>query len=246
MRNLLLTLRFDGAPYHGWQVQKNGISVQETVQDAIEKVTGVRSGVIGCSRTDAGVHAEMYCCNFRTDSGVDTERMIYALNANLPDSIGVYGCREVPEDFHARYSCVSKKYVYKIWNSPFKNPFLTDRYYMYGHPLDEKMLDEESKYFLGKHDYRGFASSGCSVKDTVRTVFDASVERRGDEVFFTVEADGFLYNMVRIMTGTLFYIQQGKIERGALPEIIESGERERAGVTAPACGLYLRNVNYGG
>lgn len=240
-----MTMRFDGSAYHGWQVQKNAVTVQETLQDAIEKALGRRENVTGCSRTDAGVHANMYCCNFRTESKKGCETVVRALNAWLPRDIGVYDCREAPEDFHARYSCVSKEYRYVIWNSPYKNPFYQNRALHLKAPLlDADMLNEEAARFVGTFDYKAFASTGHSVVDTVRTVTACRVERLGDEVIFTVRADGFLYNMVRIMAGTLLDAARGGIAGGEIRDIILSGDRGRAGATAQACGLYLNRVNY--
>ncbi len=246
MRRLLLTLRFCGGAYHGWQVQKNAVTVQQRVQDAVEAVFGVREDLTGCSRTDAGVHANMYCCCFCTASAMPCEKIICALNAFLPKDIAAYDCREVAEDFHARYSCVSKEYIYKIWNAKHRNPFSEGRYLWWKYPLNEKMLNDEAKAFIGTFDYKGFSSAGSSVEDTVRTVKSFSAERNGDEVIFRVEADGFLYNMVRIMAGTLLDISSGKIPAGELRDIILSCDRSRAGVTAPAHGLYLNRVNYDG
>lgn len=203
MKNLLFTIRFDGTAYHGWQVQDNARTVQQTFQDAVEKICGSRDNVVGCSRTDAGVHANMYCCNMRTESSISCDKWLSALNAVLPQDIGVFGCVEVPFDFHARYDCVSKEYVYKIWNSAHRNPFYEKYYLNYKYPLDEKFLNAQAKDFVGIHDFSAFCSAGSSTKDNVRTVKDVRVERHGDELLFFFEADGFLYNMVRIMTGTL-------------------------------------------
>lgn len=244
MRNLLLTLRYDGTAYHGWQVQENAVTVQQTLQDAIEAVFGARLPVIGCSRTDAGVHAKMFCVNFRTDSAIPCERIPYALNAHLPDDVGVYACRQVPDDFHARYSCVSKRYRYVIRNSPFRDPFLVGRAAVVPFPLDEALMHAQAQAFVGTHDFASFAAAGGSVEDTVRTVRDASVRRDGKTVLFEVEADGFLYHMVRIMAGTLLDIAGGKLPRGCIPEILHALDRSRAGVTAPPQGLYLQSVQY--
>ncbi len=244
MRNLLVTMRFDGAAYHGWQVQENAVTVQQVFQDALQALFGSRLAVTGCSRTDAFVHAQMYCCNFRTDSAISCEKLPYALNAHLPDDIGVYACREVPPGFHARYSCREKRYVYRIRNSPFRDPFLRERALLYARPLDAAFLDTQTQAFLGTHDFSAFASAGSSVEDTVRTVSHAAVSRAGEEVRFEVQADGFLYNMVRIMVGTLLGVAEGKIPPDSIPEILRSGERERAGVTAPPQGLYLQQVFY--
>ncbi len=244
MRNLLLTLSFDGGNYHGWQVQANAASVQQTLQDAFEQICGSRDNVIGCSRTDAGVHANMYCCNIRTASGIDCDKLVLALNAVLPDDIAVISCAEVPYEFHARYDCQSKEYIYRIWNSPVRNPFLRGRALHYKYELDAEMLSGQAKQFIGTHDFSAFCAAGSSVEDTVRTVTFAGVHREGDEVIFTVCANGYLYNMVRIMVGTLIYIAEGKIERDTIGDIIASLNRERAGVTAPPHGLYLNEVKY--
>jgi len=244
MRNILFILAFDGSAYHGWQVQANSITVQQTLQDAIEKVLGSRLNVVGCSRTDAGVHANMYCVNMRTDSTFSCSHLMEALNANLPFDIAITACCEVNYDFHARYDCISKEYIYKIWNSPVRNPFNNGYALHYKYPLDELMLGKEAEAFLGEHDYASFCSAHSKIKSTTRNVKKFTVERFGDEIIFTVEADGFLYNMVRIMVGTLLRISQGKIDRGSIGEIIAAKDRSRAGITAPAHGLYLNKVNY--
>lgn len=244
MRNLLIFMRFNGARYHGWQVQDNATTVQQVLQDAIERVFGARLPVTGCSRTDAGVHARMYACNFRTDAAIPCERVPLALNAHLPDDIGVYACREVPPDFHARYSCLSKRYVYRIHNTALRDPFEFGLSATVRFPLDEAMLHRQAQDYVGTHDFAAFAAAGGSVEDTVRTVSAASVVRLGDAVCFAVEANGFLYNMVRIMTGTLLEIASGKIEPDSIPQILRSLDRSRAGSTAPPQGLYLDRVRY--
>lgn len=244
MQRLLLTLRYDGSRYHGWQVQKNGITVQETLQDAVERLTGIRSGLTGCSRTDAGVHAEMFCCAFDTASPLRGEKMVKALNAHLPRDIAVYGCREVEADFHPRYAALGKRYVYRIWNAPERNPFWEGRALHCRRPLDAAFLNEQAAAYVGTHDFASHQAAGSTVEETIRTVRRTEVERRGEMVLFTVEADGFLYNMVRIMVGTLLGLQAGSLEAGSIPAILESGSRERAGATAPACGLYLDHVFY--
>ena len=244
MQRLLLTLRYDGSRYHGWQVQQNGITVQETLQDAVERLTGIRSGLTGCSRTDAGVHAEMFCCAFDTASPLRGEKMVKALNAHLPRDIAVYGCREVEADFHPRYAALGKRYVYRIWNAPERNPFWEGRALHCRRPLDAAFLNEQAAAYVGTHDFASHQAAGSTVEETIRTVRRAEVERRGEMVLFTVEADGFLYNMVRIMVGTLLGLQAGSLEAGSIPAILESGSRERAGATAPACGLYLDHVFY--
>ena len=244
MRNLLLTISFDGTAYHGWQVQENAVTVQQTLQDAMEQICSSRDNVVGCSRTDSGVHANMYCCNIRTESPIDCKKLVTALNAVLPRDIAALDCRETEFDFHARYDCKSKEYIYKIWNSPNKNPFMYKYSLHYKYPLDVEMLNRQAKDFIGTYHFDAFCASGSSVEDTERTVLNASVEREGDMVIFRVEADGFLYNMVRIMVGTLIDISRKKIPEGSIVKIIKSGDRSKAGYTAPAHGLYLNNINY--
>ncbi len=244
MKNLLLTLVYDGSNYHGWQVQKNALTVQEVFQNAVEKVFLSRLDVIGCSRTDSGVHANMYCVSLKTDMDISDSGVILALNSHLPDDIAVIGCREVDSAFHPRYSCKSKEYIYKIYNGKIRNPFCSKYALHYRYTIDADYLNKECKAFIGTFDYSGFCSSGSDVEDTVRTVKNFEVWREGDMVYFKVEADGFLYNMVRIMAGTLLFIAQGKIKSGQLADIIKSKDRTKAGRTAPAQGLYLNKINY--
>lgn len=245
MRNLLLTLMFDGTGYHGWQVQKNALTVQQTLQDAIERILGVRENVVGCSRTDSGVHANMFCCNIRTENEIKPEKLKTALNAVLPEDIAVISCGEVPYTFHARYDCVSKEYKYLILNSGQRNPFYVKRALFYPQSIDADMMNSEAQAFLGMHDFTSFCAADSSVDDKTRNIKSISVKRNGAFVEFTVEADGFLYNMVRIMVGTLLDINGGKIEKNLISQIIESKDRKQAGKTAPAYGLYLNKVNYG-
>lgn len=244
MRNLLLTISFDGTAYHGWQVQENAVTVQQTLQDALEHICSKRDNIVGCSRTDSGVHANMYCCNMRTESPIDCRKLVGALNAVLPRDIAAVDCKEVDFDFHARYDCKSKEYIYKIWNSPNKNPFLYNYSLHYKYPLDEKFLSRQAKMFVGTHHFDSFCAAGSSVEDTERTVMNATVEREGDMVIFRVEADGFLYNMVRIMVGTLIDISRGKIPPDSIDGIIAAKNRSDAGYTAPAHGLYLNKIHY--
>lgn len=244
IKRLLFTIQYDGTAYHGWQVQSNALTVQEVFQNAVEKVFCKRLDVKGCSRTDSKVHANMYCLTLDTDMNISCENAVLALNTHLPDDISVISCIEVENGFHPRYSCKSKQYVYKIYNGKIKNPFLRNYAYHYRYDLDGDYLNKEAQAFVGTYDYSGFCSIKSDVEDTVRTVYSASVKREGDMVYFTVEADGFLYNMVRIMVGTLLFINEGKIKSGELKDIILSKDRTRAGKTAPPHGLYLNKVNY--
>lgn len=246
MRNILLTIKYLGTAYSGWQVQANAPSVQETLQNAIEKLFGVRESVVGCSRTDAGVHANMYCCNVRTSSALPCDVVVRGLNAHLPDDIAVLSCRDVDYDFHARYDCCGKEYIYIIHNSYIRDPFLLGRSWDFKKHIDAGFLNEQAQAFVGTHDFKAFCASGSSVQSTVRTVKSFRVTRDGENVIMSVRADGFLYNMVRIMVGTLTDITLGRIKHDTIPEIIASCERKNAGVTAPPQGLYLNRVYYSG
>ena len=245
MRNLLITLSYDGARYHGWQIQENALTVQEVFQQALAKATGGGEDIKACSRTDTGVHAREFCVSLQTKSPIPPERLPAALNRWLPPDIAVKGCREVPQGFHARYSCKGKEYCYEIWNHPVRDPFLEGRALHYWYPIDEKLLNEAASYYIGRHDFTSFCTlDSRDMGDLTRTVTEAQVERRGDMVAFTVAADGFLYNMVRIMAGTLLRVQQGKLRPGDIPGILAARDRRAAGPTAPACGLYLNRVFY--
>ncbi len=244
MRNLLVTLRFDGRAFSGWQVQKNAPTVMQAFQDTLESVLKHRPDVKGCSRTDSGVSAMTYCVSFLTDNRIPCERLIPALNVKLPPTIAATACREVPPDFHARYSCKGKRYCYRILNSPVRDPFYEGLALHIPYRLDVDFLHAQARQFIGRHDFAAFQNSGASVEDTVRTVFDASVIRTGHLVAFSVSGDGFLYNMVRIMAGTLLDMAQGRLAADSIPAIIASKDRSRAGMTAPARGLRLMEVFY--
>ncbi|MBQ4617925.1 MAG: tRNA pseudouridine(38-40) synthase TruA [Clostridia bacterium] len=244
MARIRLTLCYDGTAYHGWQVQPNAVTVQQVLQDAIERITGVRSGVTGCSRTDAGVHARMFCCAFDTASPLRGDKLCNALNAVLPRDVAVYEAEEVDEAFHPRYDAKGKRYVYHLHNGRHRDPFAEGYAWHVRWPLDEQALDRAAKDLIGTHDFAAFCAAGSSVEDTVRTVSHAAVTREGDRVTFSVEADGFLYNMVRIMVGTLHDMAAGKLPYDAIPAILQSGDRAAAGVTAPPHGLCLERVFY--
>lgn len=244
MRNLLLVLRYNGTNFHGWQIQPNGNTVQQELCNAFKNISGKDENIIGCSRTDAGVHANMFCCNVRTECNVPTEKIPDALNFYLPPEISVYDCKEVDYDFHARYDSRGKEYVYLIYNGRYRNPFYEDKAMFYPYELDAEMLDKEAKSFIGTHDFSAFCSVGSEVQDKTREIYDCSVVRNGEIVEIKINGNGFLYNMVRIIVGTLLDIQRGKIEKGTISQIIESRNRDKAGVTAEACGLYLNKVYY--
>ena len=245
MRNILVTMSYDGRRYHGWQIQENALAVQQVFQDALYQVTGPGVDIKGCSRTDSGVHANMYCISVKTDHSIPCERLQAALNRFLPKDMAVFSCKEVPLDFHARYSCVGKEYIYKIWNDPVRNPFLDGYAYHYWYPLPVELLHNSAQDYVGKHDFTSFCTLDRRERGNLeRTVKRFEVKREGALVTMTVEADGFLYNMVRTMVGTLLRIAQGKFPPDAIPGILQAKDRSKAGPTAQACGLYLNRVFY--
>ena len=250
MKKMLLFLRYDGTNYHGWQVQPDAVTIQQKVQDAIEKVTGVRAGVSGCSRTDAGVHARMYACAFETESKITAFKFPLALNAYLPRDIVVYKCSEVPLDFHPRYHAVAKKYCYRFLADRHSNPFW-DRYtHQVYVKMDVDKMNEASKLFIGTHDFSAFCSVKSDKDDNTRTIFESEVVvsdaiyNSGEIISFNVKGDGFLYNMVRIMAGTLLEVGKSNIQSVDIASIIEKRNRENAGKTLPAKGLMLDEVFY--
>lgn len=244
MRNLLFEISYRGTRYCGYQVQKNGITVAQVLQDAVEQVFPRREPIVGCSRTDSGVHANQYFFHMLTDSSIPCERAVFALNRYLPEDVAVLSCREVPQGFHARYDCVGKEYLYKIWNMPYKHPFEADLSYHYPYRMRVEKMEKAARDFLGTHDFRAFCSAGADAESTVRTITGISVERDGGHVIIRVSGDGFLYNMVRIMVGTLLYVNYGMPDTESVADIIRSRERARAGHTVPAHGLYLNRVFY--
>ncbi len=244
MKRILLTLSFDGTAYHGWQIQPNAVTVQETVQNALLKLLGAPHGVTGCSRTDAGVHAREFCCHIDCDSNIPDAAFLRGLNSLLPPDIAVKACKEVPADFHARYSAKGKTYKYRILNSNIKDPFLSRYYWQIEKKLDIGKMNEFCKTIIGTHDFYAFSSSGRTVEDTVRTVNECFVELSGDEVTLTVRANGFLYNMVRIIVGTAVDVSYGRINPNNTVEILKSKNRDMAGITAPPNALMLWKVHY--
>lgn len=244
MRHLLLTIRYRGTRYHGYQVQQNAVTVAQTVQDAVERIFGERLPIKGCSRTDAGVHANCFALTLRTASVMACDAVVRAMNVHLPSDIAVTGCREVPEAFHPRYDCKGKRYLYRIYNGTVRDPFSADLALFWKYPLDERRMDAAAQSFIGTHDFAAFCSSGSGVQDTVRTVTDASVTRHGDFVIYSVTGNGFLYNMVRIMVGTLLEAARGVYTPADVLHMLEGRDRSAAGPTAPPHGLYLDTVFY--
>ena len=245
-RNIAVRLRYDGTRYHGWQIQKTESTVAQAVEAALERVCGHAIRVTGCGRTDAGVHAERYCANFRTDCPIPAARLPFAVNSHLPDDIAVTDAVDVPEDFNAILSCRKKEYTYRIYNSRFRDPFYRDRAYFYPAELDVEKMAAAAKMFVGKHDFAAVRSVGTETKTTVRTVYYYEVERQGSLISLRVCADGFLYNMARAMAGTLIYVSEGKIDAGEIPSLLLSGDRRLTGPTVPAHGLYMTDIWYEG
>lgn len=244
MHNFKVMMSYDGTAYHGFQRQENAIAIQQIIEETIEKIIGEKVVIYGCSRTDTGVHANEYCFNFLHSNSITCNGIVRSLNALLPDDMGIMSCEEVDESFHARYNCKGKEYIYKIHNSSIKNPFLKDKAYRYSYPIDEKLLNDAAQVFVGTHDFKSFCSSGSSSTNTIRTIESFKVSRENDLIVMLVKGDGFLYNMVRIMVGTLIFVNEGKISLNSIIDIINSKERKHAGKTAPAQGLYLNRVFY--
>ncbi len=245
MRKLLLKICYDGTNYCGWQVQPNGISVQQKMCEALENLLGEKVGVTGCSRTDSGVHANEFYCHFSTDNeSIDCRGFIGALNIRLPDDIAVLDCCVVDDDFHARYKALGKQYVYKIYQADFRNPFLDKYALRVPKELNIERINAFCTNVIGTHDFEAFSASGKSVSATVRTITDCSFYKDADCYVFSVTGDGFLYNMVRILVGTALWVSEGKLEPDDFKNIIESKNRALAGKTAPPHGLYLNKVFY--
>ncbi len=242
--NILLRLSYDGTNYCGFQIQNDKPTVFGAFQDALVKILGHSTDIKGCSRTDSGVHAKEFCLNFRTDKQLNLHRLPLALNANLPPDIRVLSAEQAAEDFHARYDCKGKEYVYYILNSHIDSPFNNKYYYKTATPLDAEKMNAAAQYFVGSHDFRSFMAAKSKIEDCVRTVYSAKVERDGEMVKFTVSADGYLYNMVRIMVGTLIDVGAGKRQPEDMEKVISACHRAAAGTTAPPQGLFLNKVFY--
>ena len=250
---ILLRIAFLGSAYCGYQVQPNGVTVQQKLNEAARDLFGYECDIVGCSRTDSGVHANEFCVTVAKkgepfiQTTVPTEKIPQALSVRLPKDISVLSASEVEESFHPRYDVVYKEYLYQIWNGQARNPFLEDRSWHCPKQIDEEALlrmQKAAEAFVGKHDFASFMAADSKIKDSVRTVIDASVVRQGDLIIFKVSADGFLYNMVRIFMGTLVDVAYGRIDPADIVSIIESRDRSKAGVTAPPQGLFLNKVKY--
>jgi tRNA pseudouridine38-40 synthase len=244
MRNIALKLMYVGTAYHGWQIQKNASSVEETLEKALATVVCHPVKCVGAGRTDAGVHAETYIANFHTSSAIPCDRIPLAVNTRLPEDIVVVKATEVGEDFNAIGSCVKKEYTYRIYNSRLGNAFYVNRAWFYPKYLDEMVMNRAASHFVGTHDFKAMQSVGTEVKSTVRTVHYFRITRDGDLIECRVCANGFLYNMVRAMVGTCVYAAEGKFCPDEIPAILEGRCRTKGGPTAPPGGLYMTKLWY--
>ena len=244
MRNIKLIIEYDGKGFNGWQKQPDRLNIQGEIEKAIEEITGEKVDLTASGRTDAGVHSLGQTANFKTDSKIPTEKFAKAINSRLKKSIVIKSAEEVDEKFHSRYSVKSKTYRYIINNSENGTAIYRGLEYHVPMKLDYEKMNEAIKYFIGEHDFKAFKASGTSSKSSVRKILDGSVRKEEERVIIEVTGTGFLYNMVRIISGTLLDVGLVNINPEDIPSIIESKDRTKAGKTLPAHGLYLLQVNY--
>lgn len=243
-RHIALTSAYQGTAYSGWQLQDNAPSIQGELEKGLHRLLKKPVRIRGCSRTDAGVHARQHVSSFRAETSIPLERLPLALGTVLPPDIVVLEARHAAEDFDPRYHAKGKRYDYQIWNHPRPNPFFRPFSYHEPRPLDIEAMQKAASYLKGRKDYRTFRAAGFETKTSIRTLFDCRVTKDRELVTMTVRGDAFLYNMVRILAGTLLYVGLGMIEPDAMPEIIASGDRTRAGKTLGPQGLFLERVYY--
>lgn len=241
---VLLRVAYDGTGYSGWQIQPNAVTVEKVLIEALEALFGKKVEIIGASRTDAGVHAYGNVAVFDTDTKMPAEKISYALNQRLPEDVRVQESVEVEADFHPRHRDCVKTYEYRIWNDKFESPLNRLYSHFYYGKLDVDAMKEACGYFVGEHDFTSFCSAGSQVVDKVRTIYSLDVTREGSLIAIRVTGNGFLYNMVRIIAGTLLRVGEGKIKPSEIPAIIDGKDRNLAGPTAPAKGLALVEIKY--
>lgn len=244
MKNIKLVLEYDGSNYLGWQKQNNGNTIQQTVEKAIYKLTKEEVDLIGCSRTDSKVHAREYVCNFKTNSTVPPEKFREALNYYLPEDIVILKSQLVDENFHSRYDSIGKMYCYTIINSEVPSAIQRNFSYHFKKKLNITDMVEGSKLLIGNYDFAAFRNVGSSVKTTIRTIHDIKIEKDEEKIYIYISADGFLYNMARIIVGTLLEVGQGSKSVADVKKILESKDRKNAGKSAPPQGLALVKVYY--
>lgn len=244
MKRIKLTVAYDGTDYCGWQIQKNGITVEEVLNRALSRLTGEKITVVGASRTDAGVHARGNVAVFDTDTRIPAERIVYAVNALLPEDVVVVRSEEVPAGWHPR-KCVSvKTYEYRILNKEFPDPVRMRDTYFVSFSLDIERMRRAAEYLKGEHDFKSFCSAQTAVETTVRTIYDLDIKKEGEIITIRVRGNGFLYNMVRIIAGTLAGVGRGYFEPEDMERMLEAKDRTQAGVTAPPQGLTLVGIEY--
>lgn len=244
MRRIKLTVAYDGTAYCGWQVQPNGITVQEVLNKALSELFKTEISTIGASRTDAGVHALGNVAVFDTEARMSGDRVAYALNTRLPEDIRIVGSEEVSPEFHPRFTSTVKTYQYRILNRTFPDPTRRlNSIHWYG-KLDFEAMQEAAKLYVGTHDFAGFATQVQDKENTVRTIYSAELTKEDDMILFTITGNGFLYNMVRILTGTLLEVGRGSMKVSDIEKVLETKDRTKAGPTAPARGLTLVKIRY--
>ena len=244
MKNIKLTIEYDGKDFNGWQKQPTKLNIQGEIERAISEITGEETELIASGRTDAGVHAIAQIANFKTNSNFPVEKYPIALNAKLKKSIRIQSAEEVEERFHARYNCIQKTYRYIINNSKYGSSIYRNLEYFVPQKLDINAMKKAAKYFEGEHDFKGFKATGGNNKNTIRTIYKIAIKNENSRIIMELTGDGFLYNMVRIIAGTLLEVGLGKIKPEEIPNIINSKDRTKAGKTLPAHALYLVEVNY--
>lgn len=244
MRNIKLTIEYDGSGYVGWQRQPSGPTIQETIETSLMTITGEDIKLLGSGRTDSGVHALGQVANFRTGTALSPTELQKGLNSLLPKDIVITAAEDAEPGFHAQLSAKNKTYIYKILNRPFPSALLRDRAWFVPYPLKARLMNEAARTLVGEHDFRAFAQSGATVKSTVRTVLRAGVTKRKDILEFSIEADGFMKRMVRLIVGTLVQVGKERISPVEFYGILESGEKTKFVHAAPARGLYLKEVKY--
>lgn len=237
-------MAYRGTAYHGFQRQENAVGIQNVLEEKLSALTDSAVKLNGCSRTDAGVHAREYCFSFETEHAIPCANIVRGMNSLLPDDLAVLNCEEAPADFHARYSCKGKEYMYLILNRREKDPFLADLALHYPYELDTELIARAAQAFVGGHDFTSFCGTANQKADSFRTIEYFKIEKCENLVKLLVKGDGFLYNMVRIMVGTLIFINEDKLPEDCIPRILAARDRNLAGKTAPAHGLYLNKVYY--
>ncbi|HVO67456.1 MAG TPA: tRNA pseudouridine(38-40) synthase TruA [Syntrophales bacterium] len=244
MRNIKMILEYDGTRYHGWQRQGNTVTIQKVLEESIGKITQEDVRVMGSGRTDAGVHAINQVANFRTNSKIEVRNLFHGINSLLPRDIVIKHLAEVDAAFHARYDTKSKVYLYQIYNSLIRSALYRHYAWFIHEPLNTARMKEAALLLVGTFDFSSFCAANCGIKDHVRTVFNIDMEMNQAMVKFVIEANGFLKYMVRNIIGTLVDVGKGKMSSGELISILEAKDRKRAGITAPAHGLFLKEVRY--